>query len=1438
MLQKIKKFIIDNKLLNESDYNALAEKVVQSTPIFSANRDHLILSFILNGVLEPQIYFHLLEASKQNKSFKVEFYFEIQNQEFNEKQILSYLSYYFEHVVNKKSHFLKMFERDGFCFIDADVVHLKFDNALEKNQFEPYKNILVAILKAAGFGKNFDLNLNVSLKTAEVELHREQLKKSYEQQTEKVNQTKVTTKKNVENKISTKSVAQIKHIQTEETKVVIEGQIFSTNRRSGRNFTFYEFSVTDFSDSLFLTARVKENSNLSDEYLKEFANGDWVRVECSTEYNKWRQNELCGVVKKIQKIDVPKNYLRIDHAPVKKVEFAFHSKMTAFDGISNVEDYLKLSQNLNWHSVAITDTNGVQAYPEAALSAKTTNVIYGLDCYIADDTLPIVLNSQPLKLDDATYVVFDLETSGLFPWFDDIIEFGAVKLKNNKVIDRIDFFIKPKQPINDKTSSITKISNEMLEAGMDIKPALMKIQEWIGDSVIVAHNGIDFDFNFLQTKFIQYKMQPLKNVMIDTLRLSWAINDEYAYHSLGSIARKLSISYEEAIAHRADFDAAVLQDVFISFKTKLETKFKIDQIDQINTLLQNQSLKNHNRGNKTLIYAKTQQGIKAIYELVSKSLTTNYHKRPQLFWSDIAPFRDDLLIACSPNEGDVFKAALTFEDEILSKEISKYDFILVSPPDWNNHLFEGQDLTLKNAQEAIKRIVNSATTLNKLVVAASDAYYLHPWEHDYHKIMIYALGLGRKRHRFFNKRNLKQSGPMAHVRTTDEMIKAFSFLKDQALIDDVAFNNSNKVLQWFGSEPIKPLRSGLYAPKLEDADFNLETLAWRNAKKLYGDNLPPLIDERIKHELQSILSNGYGIVYWIAHLLVEESNKNGYLVGSRGSVGSSLVATLTGISEINPLPPHYLCSKCHYVEFNNSVDNGFDLPDKPCNRCDGTLKGNGHDIPFETFMGFKGNKVPDIDLNFSGDYQAQAHNYIRDLFGAKHTLRAGTISTMAEKTAFGHIRSYLEEMGIADQVRKTHADSLVQSIVGTKRTTGQHPGGIMVFPKEYDVTDFTPYNFPADDTNSDWMTTHFAFEFLHDSLLKLDILGHDDPTMLKMLRDITKIDPISIPHYDSKVMNLFSGLDSLKISSDAILGETTGAIGIPEFGTEFVRRMLNATKPQTFADLIRISGLSHGTDVWTNNAETLVKKGLSLREVIACRDDIMLYLKKHGVPDKDAFEIMERVRKGKSLTEPMEQMMVAKNIPRWYIDSCKQIKYMFPKAHAAAYVLMAWRIAWYKINQPLAYYATLFSIKLTEHDIRTCLLGKENVRQTLQELRTKANDPKTKSLIKKKDQDLMVTYEAYIEMMARGYKMCPIDLNLSQATKFSVVDEKIMPPFTTIEGLGEAAAESIINARNERAFSSIDDLAKRTKLNKTHIAQMREIHILNHLPEDDQLKLF
>ncbi|AME13621.1 putative DNA polymerase III subunit alpha [Mycoplasma mycoides subsp. mycoides] len=875
-------------------------------------------------------------------------------------------------------------------------------------------------------------------------------------------------------------------------------------------------------------------------------------------------------------------------------------------------------------------------------------------------------------------------------------------------------------------------------------------------------------------------------------------------------------------------------------KIKIITDSDWNKIDPINYADNLNYYKN--KGFHTNILVKNQAGLKELYKLVTKSHTTNFYSSPKIFKDDLIQIKqnNNLLFGASCVNSEIFELARTSTLENLKQAISFYDYIEVQPISVYKNLLQNDSLDLDQLKEIITNIINIAKQENKLVVASSDCHYTNPELKQIREVYINAKGLGGIRHPLFDFNNRVKDYPDQHLRTTKEMLKEFEWLNDDDLINEIVITNSNKIADMIDSNVI-PIKDGLFTPKIANVNEKLKDKCYQTAKQMYGEMLPEIVEKRLEKELGSITKHGFAIVYWISHLLVKQSLDDGYLVGSRGSVGSSFVATMAQITEVNPLKAHYRCLNCKYSDFNTdpAYKCGYDLPEKNCPNCNQKLIGDGHDIPFETFLGFNGDKIPDIDLNFSGEYQNQAHNFTKKMFGENNVFRAGTISTVAEKTAFGYVKTYFEETKRdASLPRKTEINRLAKLAQGVKRTTGQHPGGIIILPNEYEIEDFTPVNYPADDLNSTWKTTHFDFHSIHDNLLKMDILGHDDPTALKMLRDLTNIDPITIPTDDKNVYSLFSSLQALNLTSDKINDEITGAIGIPEFGTGFVRNMLKETQPKTFADLVQISGLSHGTDVWLGNARDLIKdKKADISTVIGCRDDIMVYLINMGLESSLAFMIMESVRKGKGLKKEWIDVMKQYNVPDWYIDSCLKIKYMFPKAHATAYVLMAYRIAWYKIYYPTEYYATYLTTRADVFDLKTVLGGYDAV---LLKLKSQQQRVKNGEKLSKKEEDLEVVYEVLLEMFARGIKFSNIDFEKSEATKFKVDilqdnSKIIIPPFNVIDSLGEAVALSIINARNTKPITSVNDLKNRTQTTQTQIKIFEEFNILDSLSVDEQL---
>ncbi|MGL4950610.1 MAG: PolC-type DNA polymerase III, partial [Mycoplasma sp.] len=1144
--------------------------------------------------------------------------------------------------------------------------------------------------------------------------------------------------------------------------------------------------------------------------------------------------EATGHIKKISDCEKPQKYIRKDMAKTKRVELTMHSKMSAFDGVSEISSMMEFCKQTGMNTLALTDRFNVQSFPEFQNETTKNKIkaIYGVEpCMLPVTKCAINVESNQV-LSSMKYVVFDLETTGLYPNYDDIIEFGGIKYQNGQKIDEIQFFVKPDKPISEFITSLTGITNEDVSGSINQRECIVKILEFIEDSVLIAHNAIGFDFSFINAKCEKYLSMKCNNTVIDTLHLARGLFPQWKSHRLEKLCDNLAVDYGVDAAHRADYDAQVLNTCWIRLM-QVFSEQDIVTVQDLNIKVKSKRLDSMYQNDFSFIYARNQNGIKKLNELISYSYTKTYASMPMIEEIQFEANRKDLIIAPNPVEGELFRLALYGTTDQLKNAITKYDYIFIAPIANFSHLIHAKLLTEAEVIEITKKIIKLSTELNKKIIAISNSYYINQWDKKFQEVYLYAKALNNRSHRYYRYKKM----PDQHVRTTEEMISELSFLEDEKFIYDIVVTNSNLFADEIDNN-IRPIKDGLFAPKMDNVDEMMKTEIYKNALNRYGENLPSFVSERLEFELDAIIKHNFSVVYWISHLLVKKSYQDGYPVGSRGSVGSSLVATMLKITDVNPLKPHYICNKCKLTTINEDADDGFDLPPVPCTSCDGTMYGEGHNIPFETFLGFKGDKTPDIDLNFSGLYQANAHNFIKDIFGEDHAFRAGTISTVAEKTCYSIVKAYFDETNVFD-VKFSDIALYVKKCQNVKRTTGQHPGGILVVPAEYSIFDFTPYNFPADDQKSDWFTTHYAFEFLHDNLLKFDILGHDNPTILKKLKDITGIDESDVPNYDPEVMKIFNSATSLKLNDESFLDEKTGAISIPEFGTKFVREMLHDTKPQTFSDLIRISGLSHGTNVYLGNAKNLIKENnLKLKNVIACRDDIMIYLIKEGIEHSTAFNIMEDVRKGKKLKPEYVDLMKEKNIPSWYIDSCNKIEYIFPKAHATAYVMHAWKFAWYKLYYPLAYYSTFFSIKANVFDIEAISKGKHFVKTKIDITKALLANRETAMQVKKKELDLMVIYEVCLEMFARGFKIYHPDIYLSDATDFIIHKDGLLAPFGCIDGLGIELAKKLIEARTEKRFSSLDDLLSRTKINRTVLEKLKELGVFESLPDSDQMSLF
>lgn len=1041
-------------------------------------------------------------------------------------------------------------------------------------------------------------------------------------------------------------VVSLDTIVDEEKRIAVQGYVFDAETRelrSGR--TLLIFKITDYTNSIMIKmfSRDKEDIPL----LQAIKKGMWVKVRGSVQ-NDTFVRDLVMIGNDVNEISPITRQDKASDAE-KRVELHLHTPMSQMDAVTSVSTLVGQAKKWGHKAIAVTDHAVAQSFPEAYGAGKKNGIkiLYGVEANLVDDGVPIAYNPQDVSLPDATYIVFDVETTGLSAVYDTVIELAAVKMKEGEIIDKFESFANPHHPLSATTIELTGITDDMVQDAPDASEVLKKFSDWIGNDILVAHNA-SFDMGFLNAGLQRAGFEKVQNGVIDTLELARFLYPHMKNHRLNTLAKKFDVELVQH--HRAIYDAETTGYLLVKM---LKDAFERDILNhnQLNDYMGEGNAYQRARPYHVTMLAQNETGLKNLFKLISMSHLNYFYRVPRIPRSKLQKFREGILIGTACDRGEVFEGMMQKGIDEVQEAAEFYDYIEVQPPENYKHLIE---LELVRDERALKDIINNIVKLGekleKPVVATGNVHYLNPEDKIYRKILISSQGGANP----LNRHQL----PDVHFRTTDEMLKCFSFLgADKA--KEIVVANTQKVADMI--EEVKPIKDDLYTPKIEGADEEMRAMSYAMARSIYGDDLPEVVEARLEKELKSIIGHGFAVIYLISHKLVKKSLDDGYLVGSRGSVGSSFVATMTEITEVNPLPPHYVCPSCKHSEFfdDGSVGSGFDLPDKSCVECGTPYKKDGHDIPFETFLGFKGDKVPDIDLNFSGEYQPRAHNYTKVLFGEDNVYRAGTIGTVAEKTAYGYVKGYAGDHEL--HLRNAEVDRLVAGCTGVKRTTGQHPGGIIVVPDYMDIYDFTPIQFPADDRNSEWRTTHFDFHSIHDNLLKLDILGHDDPTVIRMLQDLSGIDPKTIPTDDPEVMKIFSGTESLGVTEEQIMCKT-GTLGIPEFGTRFVRQMLEDTKPSTFSELVQISGLSHGTDVWLGNAQELIRNNIcNLSEVIGCRDDIMVYLIYQGLEPSLAFKIMESVRKGKGLTPEFEEEMIKNGVPDWYIDSCKKIKYMFPK---------------------------------------------------------------------------------------------------------------------------------------------------------------------------------
>ena len=1230
-------------------------------------------------------------------------------------------------------------------------------------------------------------------------------------------------------------------------EITFRGKVISFDTREIRNEkTIVMYAVTDFTDTIMVKMFVR-NDQLAD-VLAEIKMGAFLKIKGVTNVDKFDGELVISSVFGIKKIsDFTES--RKDNAVEKRVELHCHTKMSDMDGVSEVKDLVKRAHDWGHKAIAITDHGVVQAFPDANHYIETLDkddpfkVIYGVEGYLVDDLQDVAVNEKGQSL-KGTYVVFDLETTGFSSAKDKIIEIGAVKVENGEITDKYSTFVNPKIPIPFRITQLTSITDEMVMESPEIETILPQFLKFVGDAVLVAHNA-SFDVSFIEENCRQQGIEP-DFTSVDTVGLARVLLPTLSKFKLNVVAKALNISQEHH--HRAVDDARVTAEIYVKFIQMLEER-GIETLDQMNHFgAHNAEAIRKMPSYHVIVLAKNDIGRVNLYTLISKSHLEYFGRQPRMPKSEVLKYREGLIIGSACEAGELYQAILGEKSaERIARIVNFYDYLEIQPLGNNRFMIDSDRVEKVQSEEDLREInreiIRLGERFDKPVVATCDVHFMDPEDEVYRRIIMAGKGF----------KDADQQAPL-YLHTTDEMLEEFEYL-GSAKAKEIVIDNPNMIADMV--EKISPVRPDKCPPVIPDSDKTLREICYNKAHSMYGDPLPEIVTERLERELNSIISNGFAVMYIIAQKLVWKSNEDGYLVGSRGSVGSSFVATMAGITEVNPLSPHYYCPKCHYSDFESEEVRayaggcGWDMPDKECPVCKTRLVKDGFDIPFETFLGFKGNKEPDIDLNFSGDYQSNAHKYTEIIFGAGQTFRAGTIGTLADKTAFGYVKNYFEERGT--RKRTCEIDRIVQGCTGIRRSTGQHPGGIIVLPHGEDINSFTPVQHPANDMTTDIITTHFDYHSIDHNLLKLDILGHDDPTMIKALEayisspamenEYNETDhpfvATDIPLDDQGVMSLFHDTSALGITPDDIGGCPVGCLGIPEFGTDFVIQMVVDTKPQTLSDLIRISGLSHGTDVWLNNAQDLIKSGkATISTAICTRDDIMTYLINKGLDSEESFTIMERVRKGtvakgkcKDWPEYKKDML-EHDVPEWYIGSCEKIKYMFPKAHAAAYVMMAYRIAYCKVNYPLAYYGAYFGIRADAFSYEIMCQGKEKLQYYIDDY-TRRSDS-----LSKKEQDTMKDMHIVQEMYARGYEFLPIDIYRAKAAKFSIIDGKLMPPFSSIDGMGEKAAEAVEEAAKDGPYLSKDDFRNRTKASKAVVDYMADLGLLGDLPESNQLSLF
>lgn len=1356
------------------------------------------------------------------------------------EDIKAYLDYFIDEIIIRRPSLI------GIKKSDVDIVdgtlYFHVLNEFERNDLLFESEGLINQLKCYGLGEyNIEVTISNDL--------RQQVKEEIEQ-----DKNNVTVKENdspvIMGSHKDGDVTKLNNILGETKNIIVEVFIFQKEvvERQGKKGPIFilNLKVSDKTDS-YLMKIVKFNEEEFASINKKINEGAWYRVHGNMEMDQYLKQMVLNA-KNIEAIPSKDEVVK-DEEEEKRVELHAHTMMSAMDGVIDASKLIKFAAKLGHKAIGITDHNVLQAYPDVFNTLAKINkgkedkdkfkALYGAELNVVDIEANIVFNNRDYKLFDQEYVVYDTETTGLNSGVDQMIEIGAVKVKNDEIIDRFDELIACPTPLPKIITELTNITDEMLVGKDSEENVTKRFLEFVGDLPLVAHNA-QFDISFINSAVKKYNLGEFNNTVIDTMGMARNMYPEWRNHKLSTLVKNLNVEWDEDKHHRADYDCEGTSKCFYQMLYELKRQ-NIKTTIELENLADKENAIKFARPFHITVLAKNRTGLKNLFKIISLANTKYLYKgkEPKIPRTDLIALREGLIVGSGCINGEVFEKGIGLTDDELIDMMKFYDYIEVQPASACSHII-GSDKKFHNIMEYngyISRLIKTAKKIGKLPVATGDVHNLRPDDLIYRKIIIGQKTNGRLHP--LNRKDIEI--PNMYFLTTKEMLEQFSFL-DEDLKREVVIKNPNLIADEI--EELQIIHDKLYTPVLENSAEITKDMVYKRAHEIYGDPLPKNIEERIEAELAGIIGGGFDVIYLIAEKLVKKSNADGYFVGSRGSVGSSLVATMMGITEVNGLPSHYVCPKCKksYFEDENgeslalNYSSGYDMPDRIC-ECGEKLKKEGQDMPFATFLGFKAEKVPDIDLNFSGDNQADAHNYVKVLFGEDHAYRAGTISTVADKTAFGYVKGYCEDNNII--LNNIEIERLSLGCTGVKRTTGQHPGGIIVIPQYMDVFDFTPYQYPADEPDSTWYTTHFDFHAIHDNVLKLDILGHDDPTMLRYLGDTTKVNIIDIPFDDKNVISLFTSPSALNVNEEQILCKT-GTLGIPEFGTNFAINMLLEIKPTHFADLVKIAGLSHGTNVWQGNVrELIVNNVASFNEVVGCRDDIMVSLINYGMDPSKAFKISEFVRKGKAKKEPdtwLEHaaLMREHDVPEWFIECCRRIEYMFPKAHACAYVMMAYRVAWFKVYYPLYYYSAFFSIRRSDFDVKAMLQGYDGIKRRLIEIKEKGFAASAK------ESAVGDTLAVALEMLARGFQFKNIDIEKSLAKTFYIDEENksLYLPFMAVDGLGEAVANKIVEEREKKPFYCIEDFASRGKVNQTTVNALRELGVFKDMPESAQLSLF